>query len=248
MLWPGDKQVFRRGSADQYGLTCLRHKLTIWIRLCLNIRWNSIFSRKLSSYLGKCSHTLYLYRASIKDTWNSINIINYDYIHYQKIQVHLPTSLYSSSKLVRGVDKMEGLFAEAHAMLLQLYKHLADSETQKWLIRSQHGAQEDDTRYFCTSCSSKKKKPQGLFPKKIQSTWYKSIYASLHAYLSFTVYQSRYNEEKYIRTNIPAIYKSKFLPCLKVNIQYSLWVCIFCIVNTFFCDFLSFFYLDFNKW
>ncbi|OPJ83640.1 hypothetical protein AV530_006503 [Patagioenas fasciata monilis] len=41
---------------------------------------------------------------------------------------------------------MERLFAEAHAMLLHLYIHLADSETQKWPIRSQHGAQEDDTR------------------------------------------------------------------------------------------------------
>lgn len=82
MIWR--QNAFRRASADQYDLTCLRHKLTTWIRLRLNIRWNSIFSRKLSSYLGKRSHTLYLYRASIKDTWNSLNIIKDNNIHHQK--------------------------------------------------------------------------------------------------------------------------------------------------------------------
>lgn len=63
MLQPGDKLLFRGALADQYDLTCLRQKFPTWVRLCLNIKWNSFgllgfFRWKLSSYLGKCNHTV----------------------------------------------------------------------------------------------------------------------------------------------------------------------------------------------
>lgn len=71
--------------------------------------------------LGKCNHTLHLYRTSIKGTWNTVNIIKDNNIHYQIIQVHLPTFPYSGPRPVRGADKRQGLFAQAYAMLWQLY-------------------------------------------------------------------------------------------------------------------------------